>query len=160
MKTQIQTPAGPIKIISFKEFIDLIPVKEYDRNVGYATYFQRKSYSSSTYGTWHSDIRDTRVNVSFQKSVLWVDFTGPTNISEVPKRNLTEMAIDITTESVKNMGRPTHLVRLAKRIWLAVDPTDFEIHCSDLGTFWPRYAVANLKPGNSICWLVYHEEKT
>lgn len=133
MKTiaQINSIAGSLKTVSFKEFLDLIPTKEtakqiheFNTVVKYecdpaqpdnSQDFETAHYIRSiAFLTQNPDLE------SFKK-----DLFAQTTVLRVFKYSLSEMIEDGAFNSVVEFGTPEYLVRIAPRAWLVGNPNDF-----------------------------------
>jgi len=144
----VNTPYCQTKIVTFKEFVKLIPRKEWYAYTDKAGYMRRKTVKSydpnetdPDYETVFAHLTKTPITIS--------DLVKYLPIQSRPKYSLQQMVYDITTESAVEMGNPTHLVRLGRRFWLAANPDDFIVFFNSNGT-----AIANLRPSKSVAWLV------
>src|ERR1700677_936794 len=136
----INTPYCQTQIVTFNEFVKLIPRKEwysYSDKAGYFRRSTRTSWSDDPYQTVFAVLTKTVINVE--------DLIKDLPIEDRVKYGLVQMVYDITTESALEMGHPTHIVRLGRRFWLAANPDDFIIFFDHDGT-----ALANLRPNKSV----------
>ena len=144
----MNTPTGSVTPVSLKEFIKLIPTKDnrwdtdtlrYDRRI--ASSFHEPNFR-----------RITTLLVDYQVPLTVKDFLEHIPVVEVFKDSLMELVYDITTECAKNMGTPTHLVRLGPRLWMACEPKNFEVHLTPKGYFFACYT-----PNKTQIWKVKRE---
>jgi hypothetical protein len=145
----ITGPFGLLKIVSRKEFLSEIPVKEWFRNetsvnVAFKT-------APDIYGSTPDILPSWRTRTFFldRDQVLSTDFYDHESIEEYPKYDMLEMIYDMTTKSAYEMGNPTHLVRLDKRVWMAANPEDFIIFANNMGQ-----RLVNYRPKKSIYWKI------
>lgn len=149
--TKIHTWAGPVEIISFKKFLRTIPIKVWPNSMPYLEVLQREK------GFYPGAM------TNYTKSLLYfheipvqvLDLIDPRSIKKVAKLDMFEMADKIVTNSVREMGNPTHLVKLGPRLWMAANPSDFIIHHSKVGK-----AAHNVNPYKTICWSIEKETKS
>ena len=143
----ICTPYGPVKIVTFKEFVKLIPIKEWHADTDCAGYYRRKTVPGNSYETGSSYI--TAFKYISKTPITATELVDGLIIEDRLKYYLTEMVYDMATQSALEMGNPTHVVRLGRRFWMVANPEDFLIFFNHNGT-----AVANLRPSKSVVWLV------
>jgi hypothetical protein len=142
----INSPYGTVKITTFKEFIKLIPRKEWYSYTDKVGFFRRnKDFNVPKNPFLYEETYRYFIKTPITVAELVCDVLIKNN----PKRDLIEMVHDITKESALEMCDPTHLVRLGPRFWLAANPEDFSIFFNKYG-----HALANLKPNKSIAWRV------
>lgn len=144
----INTPSGRITPISFKDFIKLIPVEKFQWTSDTLIYYRLprdRIYLGSTSGL--TKIAAPMLNHNFKP--IPEDILQHQKIIKVSKEPLIDMVYDITTESQYEMGSPTHVVRLSKRLWMASNPNNFKIYLAPKGWFF-----ASIHPNKNIAWKV------
>lgn len=141
----INTPYGPIKTVTAKEFVKLIPKKEWYSYTDSVGYYRRGVKPADSYFNHY----ETIFTYLTKSSITVAELVKDLSIEDRVKYDLMEMIYDITTESAIEMGNPTHIVRLGRRFWMAANPEDFIVFFNLNGT-----ALANLRPNKSIVWLV------
>lgn len=145
----INTPFGSVSPISLKEFIKLIPTRENKWDTHHLQYYKRIGRSSF----YESPLRRcTAVLLNYSLPLTPYDFLQHIPTVEVFKESLLELVSDIVVECAKNMGSPTHLVRLEPRLWMACEPKNFEIHLTPKGYFFACYT-----PNKAQIWKVKRE---
>lgn len=150
MGLKIYTCSGQVEIVSYKEFIKLIKLKEWANDTQNIRYFQKVFFNFFKDSLERFAYNPGVITLPLiHKSVTYKDLTKDLTIESVFKDDLRYMIEDITTESAKNMGDATHIIRMGPRLWMAANPKNFEIHYSNIG-----YNVANYYPNKSICWSV------
>jgi hypothetical protein len=128
---QINTCAGYLKPISFKKFLELVPIKEATKS----TYWFNQKVDSiydlaqpddSLVVQDHNYIRCV-VHLSENFDSLKKDLFTHTTILRVFKYPIFEMAENGAVESLIRSGNPEYLVRVSPRAWLIANPNDFAL---------------------------------
>jgi hypothetical protein len=146
----IATAAGRISIITLPKFLNLIRRKEwpsYEPSIGF---YQRGMFRMNDVisGRTRSTMLPVRVLINPEPPILEGLLRG-VDVLDRPVWDLEEMVHDIATYSQMEMGEPTHLVRLGRRLWMVTNPENFEIFYSSRG-----YALANYHPRKTVCWRI------
>ena len=148
-----------ISPITFNTFLSLIPIRIFPKFWGVDSNYMEyhiepnfRSCGSTAYMNIPYTVTEHRLRKVFytkNKHLTYKDLLERIPTIEVAKGNLEEMVQDIVYKSVEMMGTPRHVVRLDSRLWLAADPTDFEIYASE-----EKHGIICYKPNKQICWKV------
>jgi hypothetical protein len=119
------TAAGSIQTISFKKFLELVPIRRDDSDL----------YQFNTC-LGYSDFNDTESDSTYVRTAIYLSKLDEMEICKIHlvsqakfsywlKRNLEEMVEDAAIASLERYGVPSYLVRISPRTWLIADPNDF-----------------------------------
>lgn len=138
LKSVIHSPAGPLKVINLMRFINLVNITTVsgDHSKVMAV-CEGKRYGQSSEGElrfWQEDHINIPVhlipmgyNYKNRLDVLRYFLMEQSSMRDIPNTNLDEMIYDASQLHLYEYGNPTHLVRVAPRLWMVANPEDFVI---------------------------------
>lgn len=147
----VSGPFGSLKIVSKKDFLALIPTKEWFKD-HISVEIYRSPFPKHLFFDAELDFPTIPAMIKtffLEEKILSEDFYDYESREENAKYNLIEMIYDMTIKSANEMGNPTYLVRLSRRVWMAANPQDFVIFTNNLGS-----RLVNYRPKKTVCWKI------
>jgi len=126
--TEINTLAGPLKVVTFKTFLKKVNIKRTPSRVNFVQYNQLVDFTSSygneevsSYVRKYLPLSDNAVNL------LKTQLLFQANFAEVWFQPLVELAEEMAIHAMETLGSPKFLVKLDNNMFMVANPDDFGI---------------------------------
>lgn len=128
-KNELETPYGYIRKISFKDFVQRIKVEEVNSNKVCVQVESELDEVNSSYETWNIlvELVPGGFNVKTKLDVIRYFLLEQAHMQDISNENIEESANTAVDDYAYGYGNPTHLVKVAKHLWMVANPEDFVI---------------------------------
>lgn len=141
-KSQIISKHGYIKAISLNDFISLIEYKLVNKREAYddkvlCTREPQRFGQSTTTELLYWEEEPTKVMVDLvptgytrasQRNLIRYFLLDQSRMADISNHKLEEATHKAVDDHSYNYGTPTHIVRIAARLWMVANPNDFIIY--------------------------------
>lgn len=124
MNKKINTFYGNVKIISFRSFLDMVPVKILDGSQSLITFNTHVGIPSSDELEWAYK-RTALLLTEPSEQVLKGHLLSQAEIATSWMKPPLELLEGAVTDYLMSFGVPEYVIRLDRRFWLIANPNDF-----------------------------------
>lgn len=138
LKGIIHSPQGALKVTGLSNFLSLIEPQEVHKdNENVVVRTEGQKYGQIDDNAWYEwadahvdvlvDMIPMGFNINNRLELMRFYLLDKSRMYDIPNKDLNKEIYDATNAHSYEYGVPTHLVRIASRLWMVANPDDFVI---------------------------------